>query len=62
MTTSRQGSRHGVRGGTDDTQAKNQPTWPATEVGLRPIESGLGGHEDGVNGVDAGVENASLPL
>ena len=47
---------------TCDTHAKNQPTWPATEVWLRAVESGLGGHEEGVIGVDAGVENASLSL
>ena len=35
---------------------------PATQVGLRPFESGLGGHEKGVWGVDEGVENASHPL
>ena len=37
-------------------------TWSATQVGRRPVESGLGGHEEGVGGVDDGVENASLPL
>ena len=37
-------------------------TWSATQVGLRPVESGLGGHEDGVRGVDDGVENTSPPL
>ena len=29
---------------------------------LKPLESGLGGHDAGVLGVDEGVENASLPL
>ena len=34
-------------------------TWPATQVGPRPVKAGLGGHEEGVRGVDDGVENAS---
>ena len=42
--------------------SKNETTRPATQVGLRPVESGLGGHDDGVSGDDAGVENASIPL
>ena len=29
---------------------------------LRTVESGLGGHEAGVLGVDEGVENTSIPL
>ena len=33
-----------------------------TQVGLRTVESGLGGHEEGVSGDAAGVENASIPL
>ena len=37
-------------------------TWSVTQVGLRPVESGLGGHEEGVRGVDEGVENASPPF
>ena len=37
-------------------------TWSATQVGPRRVESGLGGHEEGVGGVDDGVKNASLPL
>ena len=40
---------------------KNDTTWPATQVGLRPVKAGLGGHEAGVFGVDDGVENTSLP-
>ena len=48
--------------GWDDIQAKNGPTWTTTEVGLRPVESGLGGHEEGVIRVDAGVKNSSLLL
>ena len=36
-------------------------TWPATQVGLRPVKAGLGGHEAGVFGVDDGVDNTSLP-
>ena len=41
---------------------ENDTTRPATQVGLRTVEAGLGGHDDGVLGVDEGVENASLPL
>ena len=37
-------------------------TWSATQVGLRPVKAGLGGHDDGVSGVDEGVEKASIPL
>ena len=37
-------------------------TWPATQVGLRPVKAGLGGHEASVIGVDDRVENASLPM
>ena len=37
-------------------------TWAATQVGLRRVKSGLGGHDDGVSGVDEGVENASIPI
>ena len=36
--------------------------WPATQVGLRTVKSGLGGHEKGVSGVDDGVKSTSLPL
>ena len=42
--------------------SKNDTTWPATQVGLRPVESCLGGHEEGVFRVDEGVEKTSLPL
>ena len=37
-------------------------TWPATQVGPRPVKAGLGGHEEGVFGVDDGVKKASLPI
>ena len=37
-------------------------TWSATQVRLRPVKAGLGGHEEGVGGVDEGVEKTSLPL
>ena len=37
-------------------------TWSATQICPRRVESGLGGHEEGVSGVDEGVDNASLPL
>ena len=48
--------------GTDDNQAKDEPTWTATQVGPRPVEAGLGGHDAGVSRVDAGVGNASFTL
>ena len=35
---------------------------PATQVGLRPLESGLGGREKGVCGVNDGVDGTSTPL
>ena len=41
---------------------KNDTTWSATQVGLRPVKAGLGGHEAGVSGVDEGITNPSLPL
>ena len=41
---------------------KNDTTWSATQVGPRTVKGGLGGHDDGVCGVDEGVEDASLPL
>ena len=41
---------------------KNDTTWPATQVGPRPVKAGLGGHEEGVRGVDDGVKKASPPL
>ena len=37
-------------------------TLPATQVGVRRVKAGLGGHEAGVIGVDDGVDNTSLPL
>ena len=48
--------------GVDDIQAENQPTWPATQVCPRPVESGLGGDEEGVIGVDEGVKKTPLLL
>ena len=36
-------------------------TWPAAQVGQRSVKAGLGGHDDGVSGVDDGVENTSIP-
>ena len=41
---------------------ESDTTCPATQLGPRPVESGLGGHDEGVGGVDDGVEKASLPL
>ena len=48
--------------GRTSRKAKSGTTWPATQVGLRPLESGLGGHDAGVSRVDEGVETTSLPL
>ena len=60
MTTSEQASRHGVcRHGR--STSKNEPPWPATQVGLRPVESCLGRHDDGVSGVDDRVKTTSHP-
>ena len=42
--------------------AGSDTTRPATQVCRRPVESGLGGHEEGVLWDDDGVENSSLPL
>ena len=37
-----------------EKKTKNEPergaTWPATQVGLRGVEAGLGGHDDGSSG------------
>ena len=48
--------------GVEGKQARNDATRPATQVSLRRVGSGQGGHEAGVSGVDEGVENSSLPL
>ena len=60
--TSRRVSRHGIRGVPSMFRVKTDTTWSATQVGLRRVESGLGGHEEGVGGVDDGVANASPPM
>ena len=60
--SSRQVSRHGIRGVPSMFGVKTDMTWSATQVGLRRVESGLGGHDDGVRGVDDGVKNTSPPL
>ena len=49
-------------GGGDVIVAERGATRPATQVGLRPVKLGLGGHDAGVWGVDEGVEHPSLPL
>ena len=47
----------------DENKTKNEQergaTWPATQVGLRPVEAGLGGHDDGASGVNEGVKSTS---
>ena len=60
--TSRHVSRHGFPGVPLAHRVEIDMTWSATQVWLRPVESGLGGHEEGVIGVDGGVKNSSLPL
>ena len=35
-------------------RVKIETTWSATQVGLGPVESGLGGHDDGVSGLTRG--------
>ena len=47
--------------GTERTR-KMGATWSATQVGLRPVKSGLGGHDAGVSGGDEGVEDTSIPI
>ena len=37
-------------------------TWSATEVGPRRVESGLGGHEKGVNGGRRWGEEGAAPV
>ena len=37
-------------------------TGPATQVGVRGVKAGLGGHDDCVGGVDDVVENTSIRL
>ena len=46
----------------DGDQAGNDTTRPASQVGLRTVKAGLGGHDDGASGVDEGVETASVLL
>ena len=42
-----------------DSKRQKCTTLPATQVSLRPVKSGLRGHEAGVSGVDEGIENTS---
>ena len=48
--------------GTIEFLNENDTTWSATQICQRPVESGLRGHEEGVWGVDDGVENTPLPF
>ena len=48
--------------GVDGERAGNDTTRPATQVGPRTVEAGLGGHDDGASGVDEGAGNASITL
>ena len=59
VTTCPEKAFEGVR---DDIFAGRGTTWPATQVGLRRVKAGLGGHDAGVWGVDEGVEKTSLPI
>ena len=43
-------------------RAGNDATWPVTQVVLRPVKAGLGGHDAGVSGDDEGVEDAPISL
>ena len=52
----------GLWGESNRKRAKTDTTRSATEVGPRPVEAGLGGHDAGVSWVDDGVGNASFPL
>ena len=45
-----------------DSKRKMDTTWPATQVGPRPVKSGLGGHEAGLFGVEEGITNPSPPI
>ena len=44
------------------SEAISLTTRPETEVGPRPIKSGLGDLESGVSGVDEGPKNASISM
>ena len=48
--------------GRTSRKAKSGTTWPATRVCRRRVESGLGGHDAGVFGVDEGVETTPISL
>ena len=52
----------GLETGETERTRKMGATWSATQVCLRPVKAGLGGHDDGVSGDDEGVEKASIPL
>ena len=43
--------------GVDGELAGKDTTWPATQVGLRTVKSGLGGHDDGASGDDEGSKS-----
>ena len=49
-----------VSDGVEWVQAGYDTTRLATRVVLRPVKSGLGGHDDGASGVNDGVEDASI--
>ena len=40
-----------------ENELKRGTTWPATQVGLRTVKSGLGGHDDGASGDDEGSKS-----
>ena len=49
-------------GGVDGHQAGYEGIRQATQVGPRTVEGCLGSHDEGVSGVDEGVESAPLLL
>ena len=42
-------------------RVEKDTTWSVTQVGLKLVGSGLGGHDAGVSGDDEGVENKPFP-
>ena len=41
---------------------KTDTTWSATQVPVRRVKAGLGGHDAGVSGVEEGVSMTSFPI
>ena len=49
-------------GGVDGYQAGYEGIWQATQVGPRPVEAGLGGHNDDVSGGRRGGRESAAPV